>query len=59
MNIKVGDKVIKTSKKPFKSGRHIETVTEIAVNETDPKKRDCAVFFDGSVCNLDMLKLVK
>ena len=59
MNIKVGDKVIKISKKPFKSGRLIETVTELAVNENDPNKRNCAVFFDGSVCNLDMLELVK
>ena len=55
----IGDEVIKISKKPFKSGKQIETVIGLSINSTDPKKRDCAIFSDGSVCNLDMLELKK
>lgn len=54
--ISIGDNVAKISKKPFKSGNQIEKVVGLATNTADPKKRNCAVFSDGSVCNLDMLK---
>ncbi len=56
--IKINDKVIKKSKKPFKSGNQIETVVTFGINETDPKKRECVVFADGSICNLDMIEIV-
>jgi len=54
----VGDKVIKKSKKPFKSGLQIETVKGFSINQTDPKKRECVVFEDGSVCNKELLNKV-
>lgn len=53
--MEIGDKVIKISRKPFKSGKQIEEVVKFDINQTDPKKRECAVFQDGSVCNIDML----
>ena len=56
--INIGDNVIKLSKKPFKSGNQIEKVIKLATNAADPKKRNCAVFSDESVCNLDMLKKI-
>ena len=55
-NIKIGDKVIKKSKKPFKSGLQIEVVKSLSINETDPKKRDCVVFENGSVCNTHLVE---
>ena len=57
--IKINDKVIKKSKRPFKSGNQIETVVSFSINEIDPKKRECVVFADGSICNVSILELVK
>lgn len=57
--IKPGNFVIKKSKKPFKSTQQIEQVVSIGVNSQDPKLRECAIFVDGSVCNLDQLTRVK
>lgn len=50
-----GDTVCKKSGKPFKNGSNHQTIVEFGVNEQDPNKRPCAIFSDGSVCNLDML----
>lgn len=55
----IGDKVIKISKRPFKSGKQVETIVGFGTNPTDPKNRPCAQFSDGSVCNLDMIELFK
>ena len=55
----IGDLVEKKSKRKFKSGNEREFVTGIGVNETDPKKRPCVVFADGSVCNFDKLAKIK
>ena len=55
----IGDKVIKISKRPFKSGKQVETIVGFGTNPTDPKHRPCAQFSDGSVCNLDMIELFK
>ena len=55
----IGDKVIKISKRPFKSGKQVETIVGFGANPTDPKNRPCAQFSDGSVCNLDMIELFK
>lgn len=52
----IGDTVCKKSGKPFKNGSNHQTIVEFDVNEQDPNKRPCAIFSDGSVCNLDMLK---
>jgi hypothetical protein len=52
-----GDKVIKISKKPFKSKKQVEIIVDFGTNPTDPKGRTCAIFEDGSVCNLEMIKL--
>ena len=51
----IGDTVCKKSGKPFKNGSNHQTIVEFGVNEQDPNKRPCAIFSDGSVCNLDML----
>jgi hypothetical protein len=48
----VGMKVQKLSGRPFKSGAKIETIVSFGINEIDPLKRHCAIFQDGSVCNL-------
>jgi hypothetical protein len=53
--IVAGCAVSKLSGKPFKSGTNVETVVSLSVNDTDPRKRPCAVFADGSVCNTEML----
>lgn len=55
----IGDKVIKISKKPFKSGKQVETIVGFETNSTDPKNRPCVKFSDGSVCNLDMIEIYK
>ena len=55
----IGDKVIKISKKPFKSGKQVETIVGFGTNPTDPKNRPCAQFSDGSVCNLEMMEVFK
>jgi hypothetical protein len=55
----IGDKVIKISKKPFKSGKQVETIVELGTNPIDPKIRPCAVFEDGSFCNLEMMEVFK
>ncbi len=55
-NFDINDKVIKKSGKPFKSTKHIEVIVSFSFNQTDPNKRICAVFEDGSVCNLQMLQ---
>ncbi len=57
MDFKVGDKVSKKSKRPFKNGEVVQVIEKFSVNEIDPKKRECAVFSDDSICNLHMLKL--
>lgn len=51
----IGDTVCKKSGKPFKNGSNHQTIVEFGINEQDPNKRLCAIFSDGSVCNLDML----
>jgi hypothetical protein len=51
----IGDTVVKKSERPFKNGEKKQVITGFGVNEIDPKQRPCAVFSDGSVCNLDML----
>lgn len=53
---KIGDKVIKKSGKPFKSGEKEGIIKEFSINKMSPKQKECAVFEDGSVCNLDVLK---
>lgn len=55
MEFKVGDKVSKKSKNPFKNGELVQVIDKLSVNEVDPKKRECAVFSDNSICNLNML----
>lgn len=50
-----GSMVSKISGKPFKSGLKAERVVSISVNQQDPRKRTCAVFADGSVCNMELL----
>lgn len=57
-DMKVGDSVIKKSKKPFKSGKQIEVIVSFGTNEVDPKKRPCVIFTDGSNCNLEMIELI-
>jgi hypothetical protein len=57
MQFKVGDKVVKKSGKPFKNGEKNQTIFSLGKNEQHPNNKDCAVFSDGSVCNLQMLKL--
>jgi hypothetical protein len=57
--MKIGDKVIKISKKPFKSGKQIETIVSFGTNPTDPKNRPCAFFEDGSVCNIEIMEIFK
>jgi hypothetical protein len=52
----IGDTVVKKSERPFKNGDKTQTITGFGVNENDPKQRPCAVFSDGSICNLDILK---
>lgn len=54
-NFNIGDDVAKKSGKPFKNGSHTQKIVEFGINEQDPNKRPCAIFSDGSVCNLDML----
>lgn len=56
--MKIGDKVIKNSKKPFKSGKQVEVVVDLGVNPIDPKNRPCVIFEDVSVCNIEMLTKV-
>lgn len=53
---KIGDSVKKKSGKPFKDGSILQLITDIGINGKDPNKRSCAVFSDGSICNLDMLE---
>ena len=55
-NFNIGDTVVKKSDRPFKNGEKTQTITGFGINEIDPNKRPCAVFSDGSICNLDMLK---
>lgn len=55
MEFKVGDKVSKKSKRPFKNGEIVQVIEKFSVNEVDPKKRECAVFSDDSICNLEIL----
>ena len=53
---KVGDLVSKISKKPFKSGKKAQKIVGFSKNPHDPQGRDCAVFDDDSVCNVDILE---
>lgn len=55
-SFEIGQTVIKKSLKPFKSGKIAEVIKDFGVNELDPKKRECAIFEDGSNCNLDRLE---
>ena len=55
----IGDKVIKISKKPFKSGKQVETIVSFGTNPTDPKNRPCAFFEDSSVCNIEIMEIFK
>jgi hypothetical protein len=57
LGFKVGQTVTKISKKPFKSGLQKEVIVDFGFNEKDPKKRRCAIFKDGSSCNVDLLTL--
>ncbi len=57
--VSIGDRVVKYSNKPFKSGLMTETVIGIGKNPQDPKKKTCVVFEDGSCCNLDLVYTVK
>jgi hypothetical protein len=53
---KIGQFVTKKSNKPFKSTRLVEKIVAFGTNETDPKKSECVIFEDGSICNIKMLK---
>jgi hypothetical protein len=55
-NFKPGDIVVKKSDKPFLNGEKTQVIISLGKNEKDPKNRNCAIFSDGSLCNLDMLK---
>lgn len=57
-NFNIGDTVTKKSDRPFKNGQKTQTIVSFGVNEQDPKQRPCAIFDDGSICNLDMLNRV-
>jgi hypothetical protein len=57
--VRIGDRVVKYSNRPFKSGLMTETVNGFGKNPQDPKNRDCVVFEDGSCCNLDLVYTVK
>lgn len=56
--ITIGSNVRKKSGKPFKNQSKIQTVVGFGVNDTDSKRRQCVVFDDGSVCNIELLELV-
>jgi hypothetical protein len=55
--IRVGDKVAKKSKKPFKSGEIVETVKGFTVNPKDPKRRIVATF-EVSYCGIGLVEKV-
>ncbi len=55
---KIGDTVQKKSNKPFKSKLTQEIIISFDINTIDPKRRVCAVFADGSVCNLSQMFVV-
>jgi hypothetical protein len=57
-NFLVGDTVVKKSKRPFKNGEKKQTITGFGINEKDPKLRPCAIFSDGSTCNLEILNKI-
>ena len=57
-NFNIGDTVTKKSDKPFKNGEKTQIIVSFGVNEQDPKQRSCAIFDDGSICNLEMLNRV-
>lgn len=57
-NFNIGDTVTKKSGKPFLNGQKTQTIVSFGVNEKDPKQRPCAIFDDGSICNLEMLNRV-
>jgi hypothetical protein len=57
--VRIGDRVVKYSNKPFSSGLMTETVIGFGINPQDPKNRTCVVFEDGSCCNLDLVYTVK
>lgn len=55
----IGDKVVKISGKPFKSGNKMNTIKGFCQNEEHPKKSPAASFNeDNSVVNLDRLKTI-
>lgn len=53
---KIGEEVEKKSGKPFLNRLKKEIIVGFGINESDPKKRPCAIFSNGSNCNLDLLK---
>lgn len=55
---KINDIVNKKSGRPFKNGSNTQKIVGFGINEQDPKKRPCAIFDDGSNCNLHMLSEV-
>jgi hypothetical protein len=54
--MKTGDFVSKLSGKPFKNGEKVQRIVNFGTNEQDPKERECAIFEDNSICNLNLLK---
>jgi hypothetical protein len=56
MNLVIGDRVKKRSGSPFLNRMKTEVIVGFGVNENDPKRRGCAIFSNGSVCNIDLLE---
>ena len=55
--MKIGDRVWKKSRKPFKSKLQIATIKGFCINPQSPKQREAATFVeDGSVVDLNQLE---
>lgn len=51
--------VKKKSGKPFKSGKKVNSVKGIVINENDPQKRNAYIFYDDdSVVNTDICEII-
>ena len=51
--------VKKKSGKPFKSGKKVNSVKGIVINENDPQKRNEYIFYDDdSVVNTDICEII-
>ena len=51
--------VKKKSGKPFKSGKKVNSVKGIVINENDPQKRNAYIFYDDdSVVNIDICEII-